>query len=251
MFTLMQITEPQLPVIQRAPKKDWREFLGYKIASPIGISACAATTSKGVWLAARLGCDVLTYKTIRCYEWPAHPQPNIAYVDRILPLTHDDIGKTIIASSFAKATADRSEDKHIAIANSFGNQSSDPEWTKNDIQKAKQSLLEGQVLIVSIFGNTHDEWIKTAQLAVESGADIIEANFSCPNLNTHNEPIYTRPKDIFSIAHALVKSTPATIPIILKFGVCTNHTVLEQALIAAARAGAQGICGINSIPMNG
>src|SRR5438132_2539978 len=97
MFALMQLTEPQLPTIQRPPKEDWHDFLGYKIASPIGISACAVTTSKGIELASRLGCDVLTYKTIRCYAWPPHPQPNIVYVHQSLPLTHDDIGKTIIA----------------------------------------------------------------------------------------------------------------------------------------------------------
>ena len=295
MLTLMQMTEPELPTIHRAPKKDWCDFLGYKIASPIGISACAATTSKGIWLAARVGCDVLTYKTIRCYEWPRHPAPNIAYVDRSLPLTHDDIGKMVLAKTIKldeysgfrarpelvegypraleenpstssgrarESKADNCNDLRyvtdnnaftysslIAMANSFGNQSMDPDWTKNDIQKAKQSLLEGQVLIVSIFGNTHDEWIKTAQLAVESGADIVEANFSCPNLNTNHEPVYTRPEDIFCIAQALVQTVPVEIPVILKFGVFTDRQLMQQALIAAANAGVKGICGINSVPM--
>lgn len=240
----IQTMEHTFPVIHRVPKKDWHEFLGYKIASPVGISACAITTSKGIWLAARLGCDILTYKTIRCYAWPAHPQPNIVYVHQSLPLTHDDIGKTIIAHNNEPMYS-----SDIAIANSFGNQSMDTDWTKNDIQKAKQSLLEGQVLIVSIFGNTLDEWIKTAQLAVDGGADIIEANFSCPNLNTNNEPIYTRPEDIFFIAQALVQAIPSQIPIILKFGVFTDYQLMKQALIAAAQSGARGICGINSVPM--
>ena len=259
MITSTQTTKPKLPTIHRAPKKEWREFLGYTIASPIGISACAATTSTGIWLAARLGCDVLTYKTIRCYAWPPHPQPNIAYVQRSLPLTHDDIGKTIVAHDII-TDKDRPRlcfdelstngvETNIALANSFGNQSMDPDWTKNDIQKAKQSLLEGQVLIVSIFGNTHDEWIKTAQLAVDSGADIIEANFSCPNLSTNNEPIYTRPNDILLIAQALVHTIPTTIPLILKCGVFTDYQLMQQALVAAAQSDAQGICGINSVPM--
>lgn len=237
------IEESHLPVIHRAPKKDWYDFLGYKIASPIGIPACAVTTSEGIWLAARLGCDVLTYKTIRCYEWPTHPQPNIMYVDQPISLTSDDIGKTIIAH-----TSKPTHPSDIAIANSFGIQSMDAECTKNDIRKAKQSLLEGQVLIVSIFGNTTDEWIKTAQLAVEGGADIIEANFSCPNLITHNEPVYTKPDYIFSIAQILVQST-AEIPIIIKCGIFTDQQLMKQALIAAANAGVRGICGINSVPM--
>src|SRR4029077_9820669 len=101
------------------------------------------------------------------------------------------------------------------------------EWTKNDIKKAKQALLEGQVLIVSIFGNTLDEWIRTAQLAVDGGADIIEANFSCPNLHTNNEPVYTRPSDILRIAHALVQAIPSHIPLIVKFGIFADHQLMQ------------------------
>src|ERR1700733_6017284 len=97
MITSIQTMEHAFPIIHRASKENWGEFLGYKIASPIGISACAVTTSEGIWLAARLGCDILTYKKIRCYAGPSHPEPNLAYVDQFLPLTHDDIGKTIIA----------------------------------------------------------------------------------------------------------------------------------------------------------
>src|SRR5580692_654814 len=82
MINSLQTTEQKLPAIHRAPEKEWHTFLGYKIASRVGISACAATTSKGIWLAARLGCDLLTYKTIRCYAWPAHPAPNIAYIEQ-------------------------------------------------------------------------------------------------------------------------------------------------------------------------
>jgi uridine monophosphate synthetase len=317
MITLLQMTEAQLPTVSRAPQEKWRDFLGYKIASPIGISACAATHSMGIRLAARLGCDVLTYKTIRCYESPAHPQPNIAFVNCPASLTHDDIGKKIVAQDMTDTTLlpslnfprarpelvegypraledillpqfsfhskpgspseiiedgvelvqDERKERYesskvdnsfsetslcssdIAIANSFGNQSMDPDWVKNDIQKAKQSLLPGQVLIVSVFGNTHDEWIKAAQLAVEGGADIIEANFSCPNLKAHNQPVYTRPDDIFSIAQTLVQSLPKEIPLILKFGVFADHHLMRQTLIAAAQAGARGICGINTIPM--
>jgi len=265
MFTLMHTAELEFPVICRAPEKDWHDFLGYKIASRVGMSACAVTTSAGIANAARLGCDILTYKTIRCYAWPAHPEPNIVHVDQSSSLTHDDIGKTVIALTPSSVSFDGDPNStpfsfhsngdpdwnkvEIGVANSFGIQSMDPESTKNDIQKAKQSLREGQVLIVSIFGNTLEEWAKTAQLAVEGGADIIEANFSCPNLHTNNEPVYTRPEDIFLITQTLVQTVPSQIPVILKFGVCADHELLRQALIAAAQAGAQGVCGINSVPM--
>ncbi len=241
---LVHTAEIKLPIIHRAPKEDWHDFLGYKIASPIGISARATTDSKGIWLAARSGYDVLTYKTVRCYEHDAHPAPNIRYVQRSSPLTYDDIGKTVMA--YNKKPENIAE---ISLANSFGNPSMDSEYTRNDITKAKQSLLEGQVLIVSIFGNSVEEWIKTAQLTKDSGADIIEANFSCPNLNTHNEPIYTRPDDIFVIAHNVVQTVTSDVPVIIKCGVFTDVSVMKSALIAAAKAGVRGVVGINSVPM--
>jgi orotate phosphoribosyltransferase len=234
----------ELPVIHRAPKKDWHNFLGYKIASSVGISARANNDSKAIWLAARSGYDVLTSKTVRCYEHDAHPSPNIRYVQRVAPLTYDDIGTTIMVSNNKPENI-----AEIAVANSFGNPSMDSDWTRNDIKKAKQSLLEGQVLIVSVFGNMLEEWKKAAQLAVESGADIIEANFSCPNLNTNNEPIYTRPDDIFVIADHLVQTVTSGIPILIKCGIFTNLSVMKSALIAAAKAGVRGIVGINSVPM--
>src|SRR5579862_1130158 len=152
MFTLMQTTDLKFPVIHRAPQKDWHDFLGYKIASRVGMPACAVTTSAGIANAARFGCDILTYKTIRCHAWPVHPEPNIVHVDRIAPLTYDDIGKTVIANNRANSSFTARPEpvegylRAVAIANSFGIQSMDPESTKNDIQKAKQSLLEGQVL---------------------------------------------------------------------------------------------------------
>lgn len=244
MVVITSIQAMELPVIHRAPKEDWYEFLGYKIASRIGISARATTDSKGIWVAARSGYDVLTYKTIRCYEHNAHPAPNIRYIQRSLSLTYDDIGKTVIVSNHKPENI-----SDVALANSFGNPSMDSDWTRNDIKKAKQSLLEGQVLIVSTFGNTIDEWIQAAELAVDSGADIVEANFSCPNLNTHNEPVYTRPDDIFAIARTIVQQVPAYIPVIIKCGIFTDVVLMKSALIAAAKAGAKGVVGINSVPM--
>ena len=243
-ITYIQTAEVTLPIIHRASKKDWHDFLGYQIASPIGISARANNDSKAIWLAARSGYDVLTYKTVRCYEHDAHPLPNIRYVQRVAPLTYDDIGKMIMVTNNKPENI-----VEIAVANSFGNPSMGVEQTRNDIKKAKQSLLEGQVLIVSIFGNTLEEWKKVAQLAVESGADIIEANFSCPNLNTNNEPIYTRPDDIFVIADHLVQTITSDVPILIKCGVFTNLSVMKSALIAAAKAGVRGIVGVNSVPM--
>src|SRR6056297_1515776 len=41
-----------------------------------------------------------------------------------------------------------------------------------------------KVLIASIMGENEEEWKKLAKLVTEAGADIIECNFSCPQMTS-------------------------------------------------------------------
>src|SRR3989344_7332329 len=69
-----------------------QEFLGYPIASRVGIPACAIMTSKGIALMAQRGFDILTYKTVCSRANKGHILPNICYVSCDHQLTHADIG---------------------------------------------------------------------------------------------------------------------------------------------------------------
>jgi hypothetical protein len=51
------------------------------VASPLGVPAGPLLTSKWTDLAARLGFDVVTYKTIRSSEFAGHPVPNVVYLE--------------------------------------------------------------------------------------------------------------------------------------------------------------------------
>jgi dihydroorotate dehydrogenase len=76
------------------------------------------------------------------------------------------------------------------MANSFGVPSLDPAWWMEDVRKARTVVREGhQVLIVSVVASVNaspdsivDDFVKVALLAKKVGADIIEANYSCPNV---------------------------------------------------------------------
>lgn len=228
----------KIPVIKRKPQEQWLNFLGYKIASPLGVPACAITTGQKIGVLAKLGFDVVTYKTIRAKPFKGHPFPNIFHVDQKTQLTASDINTEVQVI--------HENTGPIAIANSFGNISFEREFLHNDITRAKKSLHQGQVLIVSVFGETSQEFVEAALLAQQAGADIIEANFSCPNLC--GKLLYTDLVSVTEISQALVQAL-GNVPVIIKVGYFENTALMKNIIQAAHDVGIRGICGINSIPM--
>jgi hypothetical protein len=53
----------------------------FVVATPIGVPAGPLLNARWIEVAAKLGFDVLTYKTIRSVEFSGHPVPNMIYVD--------------------------------------------------------------------------------------------------------------------------------------------------------------------------
>ncbi len=45
--------------------------------------------------------------------------------------------------------------------------------------------LPDKVLIASIMGENEQQWEELARLVQEAGADMIECNFSCPQMTSH------------------------------------------------------------------
>ena len=221
----------------REEPKEWIDFLGFPLRSAIGIPAGPLLNSKWIALASRLGFDVLTYKTIRSEAHPSHPVPNVAFVDgkgnRLeRPGSLDD----------------------LTITNSFGMPSRSPDFLLEDIAKANRSLIPGQVMIVSVVGSANrgrsfvQDFIAAAILAKEGGAKIIEANFSCPNVDKADGILYQAPETVHEYTRLIAKAIAPT-PLILKCGLFENAHQMKSVLLAAARGGARGICGVNSISM--
>lgn len=229
------------------PKELWHTFLDYKIASRIGVPSCGVAKNEHAVLLAKLGFDVITYKTIRAHERVAHPVPNLCRIDCTRTLTYADVGTQI------KACADSGTMHDLAAACSLGNPSFDPEKTQQDIQYIRTSMVDGQVLIVSVYGEGktlqevgHD-YARAACLAVESGAQVVELNVSCPNI-IGGKFLYLDPQAI-GIIVAEVAKVVRTIPILIKVGIFDDITTMRDVLRAGVKAGMRGVCGINSVKM--
>ncbi len=231
------------------PKEQWVDFLGFPVATPIGVPAGPLLNSRFVTFAARMGFDVVTYKTIRSQKHPAHPLPNMIYVEAPDALAPEEEGKTL-----HQATTPPKDMASVGTTNSFGIPSRDPDYLIADIAKADSSLAEGQVMIVSIVGTPREgedftqDFVKTAEIALEGGAKIIEADYSCPNVASREGSIHRSPETIYTISKALKESLHGT-PLIIKLGMIAEKGLLQEVLLAAARAGVDAICGINTLSM--
>jgi dihydroorotate dehydrogenase len=230
-------------------KAHWHSLLGYTLASKIGVAPCAVTTGKGIALLSQLGFDLLTYKTIRSQAHPSHPLPNIVHVEAEKLLDYSDLWAAIYTKKLIEEVSSK-----IAISNSFGNASFEPLIVMPDIAFAKNVLAEGQVLIVSVYGTGDSlsamskDFVTAALMAKEAGADIIELNFSCPNLIKPGEPLYWNVDYVSNITARVVKSM-GDIPVLLKLGLLREQESPLKLLISIARAGARGVSAINSISM--
>ncbi len=230
-------------------RAQWISLLGYSLASKIGAAACAATTGKGIALLAQLGFDVLTYKTVRHQAYPTHPLPNIVHLECEKLFDYSDLKEVLLNQDKPEKISDK-----VAISNSFGNGCLEPIVVMQDIAFAKNSLEAGQVLIVSVYGegdslsSMSQDFAASALMAKEAGADVIELNFSCPNLMKPGEPLYWSIEYVSQITACVAKCI-GDIPILLKLGLFPEHESPLKLLVSAARAGASGISAINSISM--
>lgn len=244
---------PPLPIRQYPDHTKWHDWLGFKIMSRIGISACPIMNAKGIAIMSQLGFDVFTYKTIRSSAFHGHPWPNIKFINIQDQLTINDLSKIFYATQQYPTST-----KQIAITNSFGNCSLSPEIVIQDIADAKKVLRKGQILIASIYGEKTEyrsqsaDYVFTAKLAQEAGADIIEANISCPNLQLSNQKLQSEIISDQQYCYELMKKIVTVVkptPVLIKIGFMSDVHLLRQLLINAAKAGIAGVAGINSISL--
>jgi len=267
----------QIPSRILIPKDQWIDFLGYKVASPLGVPAGPLLNSNWINLASQLGFDVPTYKTIRSKSHVGHPLPNVLYINppdlecediegQQIDSTPSKTKQVLIAESTPTLPAAMDG---LAITNSFGMPSQSREYLIEDIRKANQSLQEGQVMIVSVVGTppakettcgschcsaTSDytefvrDFVEVASFAKDCGANIIEANFSCPNVATGEGQIYQNPSSVLDIASSITRAIGDT-PLIIKIGTYTDRKLMTQVLQNARDAKVRAVCGINTVSM--
>ena len=100
-------------------------------------------------------------------------------------------------------------------------------------------------ILASIMGQDEEEWEELAGLCEKNGADAVELNFSCPNMQGDGLG-----SDIGQIPELVEKFTKAAkrgtkIPVLAKL--TPNVAAMSPAAEAALRGGADGIAAINTI----
>jgi dihydroorotate dehydrogenase (NAD+) catalytic subunit len=208
-------------------------FLSWQLRLPLGVAAGPLANARFVAAYARLGYSLLTYKSVRSRAWEAHPAP-------ILGLVRPDgrAGRSSATRYVVDGTASRLSPAELSSANSVGLPSPSPEEWRADVRRARESLGQGQVLIVSVVGTPEpggsaeqlaDDFARCARWAGEAGADIIEVNLSCPNVHDGRGDVYLDP----SLSELVVSATRAAIghvPLSAKLGYYADVALLRTVL---------------------
>lgn len=238
-----------LPERRELLQEEWIDFLGFKLKSPIGVPAGPLLNAKWVSFAARMGFDIVTYKTIRSQTHPAHPLPNMVYVE-----THGQLNASRSKETLCTAARPPSQLTDLAVTNSFGIPSMAPDFLLEDIASANQSLDPGQVMIVSVVGTPRsgedfiEDFAACAALARDGGAKIIEADLSCPNVASCEGSLFLSPQMVYDIS-LRIKQAIGPIPLVIKVGVIEEEALLREVMVQAAKANVEAICGINTVSM--
>jgi len=96
-------------------------------------------------------------------------------------------------------------------------------------------------LIVSVFGNSNEEYLEVATKAENAGADAIEINISCPHAEVSSIGI---DKNLtYQIVNFLKKNL--LIPLFVKLN--PNVTNIVEIALAAEKGGADGVVAINTL----
>ncbi|MFN7938123.1 MAG: hypothetical protein U0R19_32640 [Bryobacteraceae bacterium] len=235
---------PQVPPVLDIPPcpGSWT-FCGYKVNSPLGIPAGPLLNSRWILHYAALGFDVLTYKTVRSAYRACYDLPNL------LPVEGAALGEE---GHTLEAAPNAAEYNSWAI--SFGMPSRSVEEWSADITRARHGLREGQVITVSVVASPKPGWslqdlandfAVCAARAAASGAHVIEANLSCPNVCTQEADLYLSPEAARIVA-ATVRSAVPHLPLALKVGLFPDREIMRQ-IVHAVTPYATAICATNSI----
>jgi dihydroorotate dehydrogenase (NAD+) catalytic subunit len=226
------------------PLSSPKSFLGREVHSRIGIAAGLLLNSQWIGAYADLGFDLLTYKTVRSSYRACYPLPNWVFVSDDGQLDGPIYVRDQIPADLSK----------VSSAVCFGMPSMSPDIWRKDVTDAKNRLSTGQLLIVSVVATPEEGWgvdeiaadfAKCAAWAVDAGADVIEANLSCPNVCTAEGSIYLDPNFSRQVAEG-INAQIGQIPLLLKIGYFDQEGQLGLFLRNVAPA-VDGVTMVNGI----
>lgn len=112
------------------------------------------------------------------------------------------------------------------------------------MKKLKEDYPE-KVVVASIMGSTNEEWEILTKKVTEAGVDLIELNFSCPQMTSSamGSDVGQNPALVEQYTRVCVNATH--LPIIAKM--TPNIGNMEVPAVAAIKGGAKGIAAINTV----
>ncbi len=238
--------EGPFPDVPETPTKD---FLGIPVNARFGIAAGLLLNSRWIETYARLGFDILTYKTVRSVHRECYGLPNWVFIDRDDQVDPGKLGE------IQHSRRDFRGDFTTATSSvSFGMPSKAPAEWMPDVALARQALRPGQALIVSVVASPQPgsdvshmiaDFGLLAAMAREAGAQAIEANLSCPNVCTAEGEIFRDAELSGKIARAM-QDNAGGLPVLLKLGHFADESKLADVL-RAVEGLATGVVMVNGI----
>jgi dihydroorotate dehydrogenase (NAD+) catalytic subunit len=223
-----------------------KRFFGLAVNARFGLAASLGLNARWMSLYAGLGFDILTYKTVRRRAKLALPPPNWLFLEECA----DPFDPTAELRVRPGIPADPVQ---AAAVGSIGMPSSDPDFWHADIPACRAALRTGQVLIVSVVATADDgtdedafvaEFEELAAMVRQAGAQLVEANLSCPNVQRREGEVYTDSRLAGRIA-AAVKRGAGPLPVLLKIGALATDEAMT-ALLHATDGHADGVVMINA-----
>ena len=220
---------------------------GQAVHLPFGIPAGPLLNGKYVKAALDHGFDIPVYKTVRTRKYASAAWPNVLAV-RVpgAELSFEQAEQGLIA--------DHNYSEPIAITNSFGVPSFEPDFWQPDMAEAARYAHAGQFVVGSFQGTTNrhgdidayiQDFVLAAKLVKETGVKVLEANLSCPNEGTGHLLCYDtqRSRTILSS----IKDEIGDLPLCIKIGYFKDQEALTH-FVTEVGSLVQGISAINTIP---
>lgn len=207
---------------------DW-DVCGLRVGSPLGIAAGPLLNGRWIRYYAGLGFDWLTYKTVRSRARACYAMPNLQ------PVTATDV-------SGEEGALRASAEMRGSWAVSFGMPSKGPEVWRADVESTRKALAKDKILSMSVVATPEENWTiddvgddfaRCAHWAVESGADCVEANFSCPNVASADAQLYQEPIAAGLVA-ARLREAIGSKPLLIKIGHVTDEGLAAELSKAVA-----------------
>lgn len=219
-------------------------FFGLPVFTPFGIPAGPLLNSNYVNAALDKGFDLVTYKTVRTKFRVSNEWPNVLAVKVKGDLTLEMAEKGVIGN--------QNYGNPLAVTNSFGVPSMDPDIWQKDLAKSIKYAKKGQVVIGSFQGTTDGnvkkfikDYVLAARLVKETGVKVLEANLSCPNEGSAHLVCFDLQRTLEIVT--AIKNEIGDTPLIIKIAYFENDRELTK-LVKMVGNIVNGISAINTIP---